>query len=135
MVGNNSKTLGVPMHSRFTSWGIHTKNDHYYSLRTYNQETNENWEDNVDPSQWLDEYPDCLMGRIPANDNEMLTRIITKVMQMDRAPLLDSSHYNRSITAGAYDGALTGPESFGDSLSSCFDSLSSILMVSPYCGE
>ncbi|MCH2208962.1 MAG: C25 family cysteine peptidase, partial [Lentisphaerales bacterium] len=121
MVGNNSKTLGVPMHSRFTSWNINTKNDHYYSLRSYNQQTNEDWADNLDPSQWLDEYPDCLMGRIPANDNAMLTRIITKVMQMDRAPLLDSSHYSRSITTGAYDGALTGPETFADNLSSYFE--------------
>lgn len=116
LVGNE-----IPMYARKTSFRTKKNGDFYYSLRTYNQQVNEDWDDGVDPSLWVDEYPDCFIGRIPASSNDSLTKMLTKMMFVDRTPPMSSSHYNRSIFAGAKDKLLTGLEEHTDAMACYFE--------------
>ncbi|VGO16335.1 Gingipain R1 [Pontiella desulfatans] len=202
LVGRHNTTTGVAMHKRFTSYSSSCWNDHFYSLRTKNQEVNEEWGtpskvwdwsnastspdglqltisvpyDNwgfiykevepgdevlfeggitstvasvnsysnltltssvypgasnltfsidvladFNPADWVDEYPDLFVGRIPANDNGMLSSMLEKMMLMDRNPPQSGSHYERNILVGAKDGALQGPEPMIDALGVYFE--------------
>jgi hypothetical protein len=127
LVGHNDQTNGVAVHSRAVSYGISVKSDYFYSLRTYSEETGkEDWDltntnsHSTDPNDWIDEYPDLILARIPAENDITLTNILKKVMYMDRTPLTSSDHYQKTILVGARGGGLYLPEPISDAMSVYF---------------
>jgi hypothetical protein len=80
ILGDQHKTTGVP--AKF----IKTKNGGYSDLYTACRTTTDN-------------LPDLFYGRLPAKDSASLTRMLSKVLEMDRNPV-NSKMYDKVIVAG-----------------------------------